>query len=79
MKRKLVYGVETWTTIKKKDSKIQVMGMQFCSASLNKTNKNRIRNTNIRFKCVGLNKKLYSKEWIKMVWTRDAYGRREAS
>jgi hypothetical protein len=44
----LLYGTEAWTTTKREDSRIQAMEMKFFRAILNKTNKNMIRNTNIR-------------------------------
>ena len=47
-KRILLYGVETWTKTKREDSKIQAMEMKSSRAILNKTMKDRIRNSNVR-------------------------------
>ena len=50
----IVYGAETWTITKRVDSNTEAMEMKFLRAILNKTNKDKIKNTNIRLE-LGVN------------------------
>ena len=62
---------------KKENSKIQAVEIKFLRAVLNKTMKDRIRNTNIRLKLGVVEIKNDIQEQIKLAWTCDTNERRE--
>ena len=47
-KRILLYGLETWTTTKREDSKIHVIKFRFLRSILNRIKKDGVRSTNVR-------------------------------
>ena len=47
-KRIPLYGAVIWTTVRREDRKIQAMKMIFLRTILNKTEKDRIKNINIK-------------------------------
>jgi hypothetical protein len=47
-KKILLYGAETWTCIKREESKLQAVKMKLLRATVGKTRRERIRNTYIK-------------------------------
>jgi hypothetical protein len=48
LKKKLLYGMETWTCTETEKSKIQATEIKFLSAIMGKTKRDRFRNAHIR-------------------------------